>query len=74
MGTIVTMAAKDLRLLLRDKAGFFFVFCFPLIYAMEGGVWRGLSPTEMLVPCGILIAIGMACFSTGAFLIRRARV
>jgi ABC-2 type transport system permease protein len=32
------MAGKDIRLLLRDKAGFFFVFFFPLIYAVFFGV------------------------------------
>ncbi len=35
---IWTLAAKDLRLLLRDKAGFFFTFCYPLLYAIFFGV------------------------------------
>jgi len=38
IAAIGTLAGKDLRLLLRDKAGFFFTFCFPLVYAMFFGV------------------------------------
>ncbi len=38
MKSIFAMAFKDLRLLLRDRAGFFFVFFLPLIY----GVFFGL--------------------------------
>ncbi len=34
----VTMAGKDLKLLLRDKAGFFFTFFFPILYASFFGV------------------------------------
>jgi len=33
----MALAAKDLKLLLRDRAGFFFVFFFPLIYAVFFG-------------------------------------
>jgi ABC-2 type transport system permease protein len=35
------------------------------ILAMEGGVWRDLSPAEMLQPCGILLAVGVVCFLIG---------
>jgi ABC-2 type transport system permease protein len=35
------------------------------VLAMEGAVWRGLSFIEMLKPCGILIAVGVACFAFG---------
>ena len=35
------------------------------ILAMEGAVWRGFSATEMLLPCGILVAVGAAFFSIG---------
>ncbi|MEK6703774.1 MAG: ABC transporter permease [Planctomycetota bacterium] len=35
------------------------------IYAVEGGMWRGLSPMEMLLPCGILIGLGIVCFAIG---------
>jgi ABC-2 type transport system permease protein len=38
---IVALAVKDIRLMLRDKAGFFFVFCFPLIYCIFFGVMMG---------------------------------
>ncbi len=35
------------------------------ILAMEGAIWRGFTFTEMLLPCGILLAIGAACFAVG---------
>ena len=35
------------------------------IIALEGGVWRGFSLSEMAVPCAILISIGIACFLVG---------
>lgn len=35
------------------------------IYAVEGGMWRGLSPVEMLLPCGILVGLGIVCFAIG---------
>jgi ABC-2 type transport system permease protein len=35
------------------------------VLAMEGAVWRGFSLVEMLKPCGILIAVGVVCFSIG---------
>lgn len=38
MKPIFALAGKDLRLLLRDRAGFFFVFFFPLLYAIFFGV------------------------------------
>lgn len=38
MKPIFVLAGKDLRLLLRDRAGFFFVFFFPLLYAIFFGV------------------------------------
>ena len=38
MKPILALAGKDLRLLLRDRAGFFFVFFFPLLYAIFFGV------------------------------------
>lgn len=33
-----------------------------LIYSVEGGIWRGFSVTEMLIPCGILLAFGAFFF------------
>jgi ABC-2 type transport system permease protein len=41
------------------------------IYALEGAIWRGFSFTEMLLPCGILVAIGVVCFALGTVLLRR---
>lgn len=38
MSTIFTMALKDLKLLLRDRMGFFFIFFFPLMYAVFFGL------------------------------------
>jgi ABC-2 type transport system permease protein len=35
------------------------------ILAMEGAVWREFSLVEMLQPCGILLAVGIACFLIG---------
>jgi ABC-2 type transport system permease protein len=37
MNAILTLAAKDLKLLLRDKGGLFFTFVFPMIYAVFFG-------------------------------------
>jgi ABC-2 type transport system permease protein len=36
------------------------------ILAMEGAVWRGFSPAEMMLPCGILLTVGLVCFAIGA--------
>jgi ABC-2 type transport system permease protein len=33
-----------------------------LIYSVEGGIWRGFTVTEMLIPCGILLAFGAFFF------------
>ena len=35
------------------------------IHAMEGALWRGFSPGEMVVPCLVLIVVGAACFGIG---------
>ncbi len=36
------------------------------ILAMEGAIWRGFSLAEMLLPCGILLAIGVVSFIVGS--------
>ncbi|MEM9065230.1 MAG: ABC transporter permease [Planctomycetota bacterium] len=36
------------------------------ILATEGALWRAYSPAEMLLPCGVLIAIGIVGFVIGA--------
>ncbi len=35
------------------------------IEALEGAIWRGYSPAEMALPCGVLLAVGALCFVTG---------
>lgn len=37
------------------------------ILALEGAGWRGFSAAELATPCGVLLAIGAACFATGAW-------
>ena len=43
-------------------------FISPIRWAMlaiEGGVWRQFTISEMALPCAILIAIGLGCFAAG---------
>ena len=43
MREVFALATKDLRLLLRDKAGFFFTFFLPLIYCVFfGAIFSGM--------------------------------
>jgi ABC-2 type transport system permease protein len=35
------------------------------ILSIEGAVWRGFTPAEMLVPCAILLFFGAICFAVG---------
>jgi ABC-2 type transport system permease protein len=35
------------------------------ILAFEGAVWRAFTPSEMLVPCAILLGFGALCFAVG---------
>ncbi len=43
------------------------------ILAMEGGVWRHFSLTEMLLPCGVLLALALTFFTLGVLMLRRAQ-
>jgi len=44
MGTVVTLAFKDIKLLLRDKAALFWVFLFPLLIALFfGSIFSGMG-------------------------------
>jgi ABC-2 type transport system permease protein len=43
------------------------------IYAMEGATWRGFTGTELLVPCAILVTIGMVGFVVGLAMMGRQR-
>lgn len=47
MGVVFSMAAKDLRLLLRDRMGLFFTLVFPLIYAIFfGTIFSGMGDDD----------------------------
>ena len=51
MREIIALASKDIKLLLRDKAGFFFTFFFPLIIAIFfGAVFSGGSGKTHSMP------------------------
>ena len=41
------------------------------VLAVEGAVWRGFSLTEMLLPCAILLGIGVVTFAAGVAIFRR---
>ena len=50
-------------------------FISPIRWAMlaiEGGVWRQFTISEMALPCAILITIGIACFAAGTRGLREA--
>jgi ABC-2 type transport system permease protein len=41
------------------------------ILALEGAIWRGFDLTEMLLPCGILLAVGVVSFVLGVRVLAR---
>ena len=41
------------------------------VMALEGAVWRGYDPGEMLLPCGTLLGIGLACYFAGVAVLSR---
>jgi len=41
------------------------------ILSLEGAIWRGFTLTEMLFPCGVLLAIGVAGFAVGVTVLTR---
>ena len=41
------------------------------ILALEGAIWRGFTLSEMLLPCGMLLATGAVCFALGARMLAR---
>jgi len=41
------------------------------ILALEGGIWRDFTLTEMLLPCGILLGLGAVFFALGVLMLRR---
>jgi ABC-2 type transport system permease protein len=44
------------------------------ILAMEGAIWRHFSAGEMLLPCGVLLLIGLAFFLLGLLILRRTQL
>ena len=36
-----------------------------VVLAIEGGIWRQFTLSEMVLPCAILISVGIACFIAG---------
>ena len=40
------------------------------LLALEGAVWRGFTPVEMILPCSVLVLIGALAFSFGASRLR----
>lgn len=41
------------------------------VRAVEGATWRSMSLSEMMLPCGVLLAIGAVGFALGAMMFRR---
>lgn len=37
------------------------------ILALEGAIWRGFTPAQLAVPCGVLVAVGVAGLVIGAW-------
>ena len=35
------------------------------LLGLEGAVWRGFGPSEMILPCAILLGFGAVCFAIG---------
>lgn len=40
------------------------------IYSLEGAIWRGFGLMDMILPCTILVAVGMAGFALGVWKLR----
>ncbi len=43
-----------------------------VILAIEGGIWRQFTLSEMVLPCAILVSVGVACFAAGTRGLREA--
>ncbi len=44
------------------------------ILALEGAIWRGFTPGEMLRPCLVLAGIGLTAFFSGAAILKRREI
>jgi ABC-2 type transport system permease protein len=44
------------------------------VFGLEGAMWRGFSATDFLLPCGILLAVGLAGFAAGTLSLKRAGI
>jgi ABC-2 type transport system permease protein len=44
------------------------------IFALEGAIWRDLTAAEMVTPCAILLGVGLAAFSLGVLMLRKAEL
>jgi ABC-2 type transport system permease protein len=42
------------------------------ILALEGSIWRGFTLSEMMVPCVVLIGIGVVCLTIGTRILSRS--
>ena len=42
------------------------------ILALEGAIWRDFGASEMLLPCFVLVAVGVAGFLVGSLAFRRS--
>ncbi|MBD3402055.1 ABC transporter permease subunit, partial [candidate division GN15 bacterium] len=42
------------------------------ITALEGAIWRGFTPEQMATPVGILLGVGIVCFSAGVVILARS--
>ncbi len=42
-----------------------------VVLSLEGAIWRGFTIGEMLLPCGILLAVGAGAFFVGVQVLRR---
>jgi ABC-2 type transport system permease protein len=41
------------------------------IMALEGALWRGFTPAQMMLPCGILLGLGLVGFALGTRILSR---
>jgi ABC-2 type transport system permease protein len=41
------------------------------VLAFEGAIWRGFTPADMLLPCGILLTVGIISFAAGSRALQR---